>query len=308
MRKTSPRRARDCIRLGAQRLKKAGIFCGHGTDNVRDEAAWLVAGALKLSPQETHAWLERPVTAAEQAAIEALIGARIATRKPAAYLLREAWFAGLRFYVDERVLVPRSHLGEFIQERFAPWLEPQQVHGVLDIGTGSGCIALALAYAFPDSRIDATDISDAALAVAAMNVQAHALTDRVRLIRSDLFQALGGRRYDLIVTNPPYVASGEMAALPQEYRHEPALGLAAGADGLDTIVPILAQARAYLNTQGLLIAEVGNSCEALQAQFPQVPFLWLTTTTGDESVFLLTAAQLSAHQALFARHPAASSL
>lgn len=302
MRKNPPRRARDCIRLGAQRLKRARVFCGHGTDNVRDEAAWLVAGALKLSPQDTGAWLERPVTAAEQERIDALIAQRIATRKPAAYLLREAWFTGLRLYVDERVLVPRSHLGEFIQERFAPWVEPQRLRRALDIGTGSGCLALALAHAFPACHIDAADVSADALAVAAINIQAHGLGERIRLVRSDLFQALAGRRYDLIVTNPPYVASSEFADLPQEYRHEPALGLAAGRDGLDKIVPILAQAGAYLNAAGLLIAEVGNSCEGLQAQFPQVPFLWLTTSSGDESVFMLTAAQLAAHQRSFAKH------
>lgn len=300
MRKNPPHIARDCIRLAAQRLKKAKVFCGHGTDNVRDEAAWLVAGALKLSPQEPDAWATRPITAAELGAIDALIERRISTRMPAAYLLREAWFAGLRLYVDERVLIPRSHLGEFIQERFAPWIEPQQLRRALDLGTGSGCLALALARAFPACRVDATDISEEALAVATINIEAHGLMDRINLIRSDLFHALAGRRYDVIVTNPPYAAAPDMAGLPQEYRHEPALGLAAGKDGLEKIVSILAQAAEHLTTDGFLIAEVGNSCTILQASFPHVPFLWLTTAEGDESVFLLTAAQLATYQAAFA--------
>lgn len=292
---------RAWIRRSETKLESSGAYFGHGTDNALDEAAWIVGGALKLSPAELESHLERAVTATEAAAIEALIDRRVHTRKPAAYLLQQAWFAGLCFYVDERVIVPRSLTGEFIHEQFQPWIDPARVRHILDLCTGSGCMAIACAHAFPDALVDAADLSTDALAVARINVERHRLERRVRLMHSDLYAGLTGARYDVIVTNPPYVPDAEIAQLPLEYQHEPALALASGATGLDAIVQILAGAPDYLQPDGILIAEVGNSHEALQQAFPEVPFLWLSTATGDESVFLLTAAQLGAHHAAFAR-------
>jgi len=296
-----PRTVRDFILRAEQQFEDAGLYFGHGTDNALDEAAWLVGGALEFAPHELDAHLDEALDAAQQVTVRDLVRRRITTRQPAAYLIKEAWFAGLRFYVDERVIVPRSLLGEFILERFEPWVTPAKVQRVLDLCTGSGCIAISLARAFPQARVDATDISDAALAVARINVEQHGLRDRVRLIPSDLFAALGGERYDLIVTNPPYVDPAELAELPAEYRHEPELALVSGHDGLDAIVHILAAAPNHLPADGVLVAEVGNSHAALQAAFPDVPFLWLSTSTGDESVFLLTAEQLRQYQPLFQR-------
>jgi len=296
-----PRTVRDFILWAEQQLESAGLYFGHGTDNALDEAAWLVGGGLKFAPHELDAHLDETLNSAQQVAVRDLVRRRITTRQPAAYLLKEGWFAGLRFYVDERVIVPRSLLGEFILEHFEPWVTPAKVHRALDLCTGSGCIAIALAQAFPQARVDATDISDAALAVARINVEQHGLRERVRLIPSDLFAALGGERYDLIVTNPPYVDPAELAELPEEYRHEPELALVSGHDGLDAIVHILAAAPDHLQADGVLVAEVGNSHATLQAAFPDVPFLWLSTSTGDESVFLLTVEQLRQYQSMFRR-------
>jgi ribosomal protein L3 glutamine methyltransferase len=282
----------ELIRGVEKEFARAGLYFGHGTDNALDEAAWLVGSALQLAPHELDAHLEDRPTPAQQNAIRALVEKRINTRQPLAYLLQEAWFAGLKFYVDERVLVPRSLTAEFIAERFQPWIDPARVRRILDLCTGSGCMAIACAYAFPEARVDAADISQAALAVARINVENHGLRERVQLIHSDLFSGLSDARYDLIVTNPPYVARAEMETLPPEYRHEPALALASGAQGLDAVTRILAAAPAHLNPGGILVAEVGNSAAALQQRFPSVPFTWLTTAMGDESVFLLTAAQL----------------
>lgn len=291
------------IRRVARRLKRANVHFGHGTDNPQDEAAWLVGSVLKLSPQELEPHLKDELNPTQQAAIDSLMELRISTRKPLAYLLREAWFAGHKFYVDERVIVPRSLTGEFIMAQFHPWVEPARVHRILDLCTGSGCMAIALAYAFPDARVEAADISDAALAVARLNVENHALRDRVHLIQSDLFDGLSGSRYDLIVTNPPYVARAEMKSLPPEYRHEPALALEAGPEGLDAVMRILSGALAHLNSNGILVGEVGNSAATLQNKFPSVPFTWLTSETGDESVFLLArGASASWRQPLVARN------
>ncbi|MHB8536236.1 MAG: 50S ribosomal protein L3 N(5)-glutamine methyltransferase [Sulfuricaulis sp.] len=295
-----PRTVADFIGWTERRFGEAGLYFGHGTDNALDEAAWLVGSALQLAPHELDEHLADEPTAAQRDAIRALAQHRIATRRPLAYLLKEAWFAGLKFYVDERVIVPRSLTAEFIQEQFQPWIEIAQVHRILDLCTGSGCMAVALAYAFPGTRVDATDISSDALAVARINVENHGMGERLRLIRSDLFSVLKNERYDLIVTNPPYVARAEMQTLPLEYRHEPALALESGATGLDAIVRILARAPEQLNPGGMLVAEVGNSGVVLQEKFPAVPFTWLTTSSGDESVFLLTREQLQQHQARFA--------
>lgn len=292
---------RDVILSTRRRLDKAGVYCGHGTDNTLDEAAWLVGGALGLQPAELEAHLQDTLTPAQRAPIEALVEKRARERKPTAYLLHEAWFAGLRFYVDERVIIPRSLTAEFIQQQFAPWIRPHRVRRILDLCTGSGCMAIAAARAFPDAHIDAADISADALAVARVNVERHQLTERVRLVQSDLYASLATERYDVIVTNPPYVARDELDELPAEYAFEPSIALASGAQGLDAIFAILAGAVAHLQPQGILLAEVGNSHVALERALPDVPFLWLTTSTGDESVFLLTAEQLTPHAAAFAR-------
>jgi ribosomal protein L3 glutamine methyltransferase len=224
----------------------------------------------------------------------------VAERKPLAYLLREAQFAGLSFYVDERVLVPRSPIAELIGERFVPWVDPDRVYAVLDLCTGSGCIAIACAHAFPGAVVDATDISTDALAVARINVDRHHLEEQVRLIRSDLFDGLNGAKYDLIVSNPPYVARAEWEGLPAEYHAEPRLGLESGVDGLDATRRILAEAAGHLNPGGALIVEVGNSAAALEDAFPELPFCWLEFERGGEGVFALTAEQLEGWPGSFA--------
>jgi ribosomal protein L3 glutamine methyltransferase len=297
----SRRTVRDHILWATRRLTQAGLHFGHGTDNALDEAAWLVGGALGWAPAEVEAHVDDPLNPVQAKTVSELIEQRIHTRKPTPYLLREAWFAGLKFYVDERALVPRSLLAEFILDRFQPWVDPQRVRRALDLGTGSGCIAVALARAFPGAEIDASDISPEALEVARINVERHKLVARVRLVHSDLFTAFTEERYDLIVTNPPYVAATEMETLPAEYRHEPERALVAGDEGLDTLRRILVEAQGHLNPGGFLVAETGNSAEALQQRFPSVPFLWLTTATGDDSVFLLAAEELTRHHAVFSK-------
>jgi ribosomal protein L3 glutamine methyltransferase len=283
----------------ADRFERAHLFFGHGTDNALDEAAWLVGHVARIAPEKLARHLDKPLTAAQDRRAQALAAQRMRTRRPLAYLLREAWFAGLRFFVDARVIVPRSLTAEFILERFAPWIAAGRVRRILDLCTGSGCMAIACARAFPRARVDAVDLSPAALAVARVNVRRHGLGGRVRLIRSDLFARLGQARYDVIITNPPYVDARDLAEMPAEYRREPRLALAAGDDGLAVVVRILREAAAHLEPGGILVGEVGNSLAALQARYPNVPFVWLSTSSGDESVFLLTAEALRAHSASF---------
>jgi len=287
------RTIRDLIRWGASRMNEADLHFGHGTDNAIDEAAALVLHALHLPPDLHAEYFQSRLTPVEQRAAVRLLERRIVERKPAAYLTNRAWFMSLPFYVDERVLVPRSPLAELIERHFAPWLpDSRKVEAILDLGTGSGCIGIACAYAFPDARVDLADISADALEVARRNIAEHGLGDQVEAIQSDLFSALEGRRYDLIVSNPPYVGLEELDNLPSEYHHEPRLGLAAGAAGLDVVVEILRQAAGHLQRDGLLIVEVGNAQYPLCAAFPDIPFTWLEFERGGQGVFLLNAAQL----------------
>jgi len=279
------------IERGARRLQRAGVFFGHGTDNAWDDSAALVLHALNLPHSGDRALYARRVGSRDVGRVDELITQRIEKRIPAVYLTGETWFAGLSFHVDPRVLIPRSPIAELIERRFAPWIDHRRVRRILDVGTGSGCIAIACAKALPRARVDAVDISAEALEVAAGNVRRHRLGRRVRLVRSDHFSALAGERYDIIVANPPYVGRREMSGLPPEYRHEPPLALAAGRDGLDSVRVILREAAGHLRPGGLLIVEVGNTEAAVRRAFKRLPFLWLEFERGGGGVFLLTAEQ-----------------
>ena len=290
---------RALIHWGADRFQEAGLVFAHGTDNALDEAACLVMHALQIGYHQPDAALDEEITQAERLRVLQLLQRRISSREPAAYLLHEAWFANLPFYVDKRVLVPRSPIAELIDARFMPWVNPGQVGRILDMCTGSGCIGIACAHAFPDASVDLTDLSSDALDVARKNILRHHLADRIEAIQSDIFSALHGRVYDIIVANPPYVPAEEMQLLAPEFGHEPSLGLLAGPDGLDIVVQILTHAARHLDRNGILVVEVGHTEGLLVAQFPDVPFMWLEFEHGGSGVFMLEAAQLDHFQPLF---------
>jgi len=289
----------DFIRWGASLFNQEKLYFGHGTENAVDEAAYLVLHTLNL-PNTMHSdYFSAKLLAEEKKRVYDILLERVTKRIPASYLTHQANFAGLSFYVDERVLVPRSPFAELIKQQFSPWVDSEQVFNILDLCTGSACIAIACAYAFPQVSIDAIDISADALEVAKINVEKHRVQEVVSLIQSDLFKALeqdsNGSfqyKYDIIVSNPPYVDLEDMQALPDEYLAEPELGLAAGDDGLGLVIPMLQQAKHYLSEQGILIVEVGNSDQALQETFPDVPFYWLEFEEGGHGVFVLTREQL----------------
>lgn len=284
---------RDYIRWAATNFNNEKVYFGHGSDNAWDEAVFLVLGALHLPWDTDPAVLDSKLVPAERDRVCELIERRCKERVPMAYLINEAWFAGMPFYVDERVLVPRSPIAELIENGFTPWLCGDEVNHILDMCTGSGCIGIACAMAFPDAEVDLIDISGDALDVANINIERHHLTKRVKALSSDLFTGLQkDKRYDLIVTNPPYVDAADLSSMPGEYHHEPPIGLGSGEDGLDCIRQILREAPDYLTEYGVLVGEVGNSWEALSAAYPDVPFLWLDLERGGHGVFVLTAGQL----------------
>lgn len=292
--------ATDFIRWGTSRFAEAGLHYGHGTDNALDEAVALVLHALHLPHGLPDRLLDARLTSAEKAEIYRLLAKRIEDRIPAAYLTGEAWFAGMKFKADARALVPRSPIAELIEARFEPWMEAGNVGSILDLCTGGACIAIACAHAFSGAAVDAVDLSADALALAHENVELHGVEEQVALHEGDLFEPLSkGRRYDIIVSNPPYVDADDMAGLPDEFRHEPELGLAAGDDGLVIARRILAQASDWLADDGILVIEVGNSAAALEDVYPDVDFTWLEFARGGEGVFLLTAAQVREHAETF---------
>jgi ribosomal protein L3 glutamine methyltransferase len=291
---------RDFVRFATSRFNEAGLYFGHGTDNAWDEAVALVFHSLHLPHNIDPTIFDANVTKHEQTMLSTLIDNRVEKRIPVPYLTHEAWFSGMPFYVDERVLIPRSPIAELIENQFEPWVRSDEVTDILDLCTGSGCIAIACAKAFPEAAVDASDISSDALAVAKINVLRHAVEDQVHLFESDLFKAIPPKKYDIIVSNPPYVSAEEMADLPAEYRHEPKLGLAAGTEGLDIVVRILRDAHTYLKPHGIIVIEVGNSEIALAERFPAMPFTWLEFQRGGGGVFLLTAKQLTNHLAMLA--------
>jgi ribosomal protein L3 glutamine methyltransferase len=288
----NPATVEQLIHYGTLLFEQSQLWFGHGTDNAFDEAAELVFFGAGLRHEDAADAYGEQLGAAERATVLALFERRMRERIPAAYLTHRMWFAGHEFYVDERVLVPRSPIAELVEAQFQPWIAPGSIRRILDIGTGSGCIAIASALAVPAAHVDASDVSEDALAVTAINIARHEVQARVRAIRSDVFDALAGERYDVIVSNPPYVGDAEMATLPPEYRHEPTTGLHSGVDGLDVVRRILSGAAAHLEPHGVLIVEVGNSELALAEAFPQVPFTWLQFERGGGGVFLLSAEQL----------------
>ena len=284
---------RDWLRFTVSRFEEAEIFFGHGTDNSYDEAVWLVMSALHLPLDTIENFLDARITDQERKYLSSLIERRITDRTPTAYLLQEAWLQGFKFYVDERVIVPRSFIAELLQNDLNPWIEfPEMIESAADICTGSGCLGVLLANSFPNAAIDVIDISPEAIDVANINIANYGLQDQITAIESDMFTALKGRTYDLIISNPPYVDAPSMAQLPAEYQREPQLALGSGHDGLDHTHTILRDAAKHLNDNGILIVEIGHNRDALLEAYPNVQFVWLEVSSGDEFVFLLSKNQL----------------
>ena len=286
---------RDWLRYAVTRFGAAKIAFGHGTTNAFDEAAYLLLHTLQLPPDRLEPFLDARLTHAEKAQVAAVLARRIDERVPAAYLTGEAWLGEFRFYVDPRVIIPRSFIAPLLPDGLAPYVpDPGDVRKALDLCTGSGCLAILLAHAFPDADIDAVDISAEALAVAQRNVSDYGLAGRINLLRSDLFEKLRDKRYDLIISNPPYVTATAMEALPSEFRHEPSLALAGGVDGLDAVRAIIDAAPRHLNARGSLVVEVGHGKDAVETVFPRLPFVWLATASDVDAVFLLQREDLIA--------------
>ncbi|MGI9202439.1 MAG: 50S ribosomal protein L3 N(5)-glutamine methyltransferase [Woeseiaceae bacterium] len=299
----TPSNVAELVQQIAGQFQASDLVYGHGTDNALDEAAYLVFAVMHLDHSAATEAYQCPVSTDSVVLVQTLAERRIRERIPVAYLVERAWFAGLEFFVDARVLVPRSPIAALIQSRFEPWIDADRVIRILDLGTGSGCIAIASALAFPEARVDALDISPGALEVAAINAERHGVSGRVQLLQSDFFTAL--KRvgedfcYDVIISNPPYVDAVDMAALAPEYRHEPTLGLASGQDGLDSTIAILHDACRFLADNGILIVEVGNSQPALEQRFPDVGFIWLDFDSGGQGVFVLDKDELERHHEKF---------
>lgn len=290
---------RDLVRWGMSQFNQAGLCFAHGMPDALDEAVYLCLASLHLPPDLSDDYFDCRLTHDEKRSVLENYKTRLNKRLPAAYITREAWFAGLSFYVDERVLIPRSPIAELIQQRFSPWIDNDRVERVLDLCTGSGCIAVACAYAFEQADIVASDVSKDALDVAVINRSNHGLEQRLQLIESDLFENIPGQKFDIIVSNPPYVSEQEVSELDREFSFEPGRGLAAGKTGMDIVVPMLQQAAGYLSDHGILVVEVGYSMPTLVEMLPEVPFTWLEFAHGGEGVFLLTQEQLHACQPMF---------
>lgn len=284
---------RDWLRFGVSRMNAASVFFGHGTTNAYDEAAYLILHSLHLPLDRLDPFLDACLTEVEREDLKQVFEKRVKQRIPAAYITHQAWLGEFAFYVDERVIIPRSFIAELLREQLSPWVEdPESVQTGLDMCTGSGCLAILMAHAFPVAAIEAVDISVDALAVAERNINDYQLRTQIQTIKSDLFNQLSGRTYDVIVSNPPYVNAPSMTRLPAEYRAEPQLALVSGADGLEHIRAILAAAPDHLNPGGILIAEIGHNRDALEEAFPNLSFIWLDTGDSDEYVFLVTREQL----------------
>lgn len=290
---------RDFVRWGVSRLNQEGVNLGHGYDDPWDEVVSLVLFALHLPWDVDPRVQDSRLTLLEKKSVVELLRKRVVDRMPAAYLTGVGWFAGLPFQVDQRALIPRSPIAELIEKQFSPWVEPDNVESILDLCTGNGCIGMACAFAFPDAMVDCVDLSEDALDLAEKNLQMHQLDGQVNLLFSDLFEALDGRSYDIIVSNPPYVDAQDMAHLPDEFHYEPRMALEAGQDGLDIVRRMLPELSRHLNPGGIVVVEVGNSWEALEDTYPDVPFTWLEFERGGHGIFLLTKEEIDHHQADF---------
>ena len=286
---------RDYIRWASSEFHRQQLSFGHGFGSALDEAVYLVLFALDLPWNWSEKYFDCTLTRSERERVYAVLMQRIKTRQPAAYITNEAWFAGLSFYVDERVLVPRSPIAELIEHQFEPWIDATRVHSILDLCTGSGCIAIACQYAFPEASVCASELSLDALEVARINLDRHGLSDALTLYHSDLFRDIPSQQFDLIVSNPPYVDAEDMAALSDEFLSEPQMGLAAGDDGLEIVDRILVEAQDYLSENGLLVIEVGNSQQAMMEKYDFLPLSWIEFERGGDGVFCITARELRAH-------------